>query len=547
MRLANLKLPLGFGLAVALAFALDLDSGCVDDADNADDAAQLATADQAIEVGPGEMLEPIQGAFEVIHMIKNLSEFGTPIVSTGDLLAKLDEIDEDIQALSEKVTELQGAMQELKGFISVSAAKAALANIDTVMMGWRAASADEQTKPGALAKFYQNVRNGVPDGYGVIDLATLLELNDFTQAAIRDNATFLAGQPLDRSAELGTYAAGIRLRLAEGFFLISLAKQDQGAKEFAPGGTQVLAQTARLAAFDANFFQANDTMNRAFVAAQMQARQAPVLHCEGHLVTRTTNGWQFKDLFSDPNGTKSAIYSSYDACEGARYLYVLQQQAIVGTQVMGELMTAQTAFTGWTQATDNAGLTSTVHVQKATYGGLDVTPSLRSACDGRGACDYTVANLGDPTPNVAKAFEVTYGCGAEPAGVPAGWDGPPGTKTLRLAAEAGGQTVHLTCGAFDGDLARFVGRYRTIVYDSVVPAANLATISLVDPSTIKFTRDDGYSWNLTQTPDQQGTLQLKIINGVPLTMGIYTETLTLDPDGNVRGIRAADGAYYYRP
>ncbi len=458
MRLANLKIP----LLLAAALALDLDSsGCIEEADDADDAAQLATADQAIEVGlPGNVIEGVKGAAELYDMIKNLSEFGTPIVTTGDLLEKLDEVDEDIKALGEKVTELQNGMQELMGLISVTAAKGYLHNIDQVMQGWRDASAAEETQPGSLAAFYQNVRNGVPGAYGVIDLATLTSLDDLAQAAIRDNATFLRGQALDRTAELGTYAASVRLRLAEGFYVLSLAMQADGHTAFAPGGTQVKAQTARLAAFDANFLQTNNAMNQAIVTAKMQARQAQFTACYGEYDWGgETQYYAFDDTGTGAHYRYEAGYFFVDTgtCDRVRTSYVYPVPAQLGTKVMGELITAQTAFTGWTQATDNAGLTSMVHVDKATYGGLDVTPSLRSACDGRGACDYTVANLGDPTPNVAKAFEVTYGCGAEPAGVPAGWDGPPGTKTLRLAAEAGGQTVHLTCGAFDGNLARLVG------------------------------------------------------------------------------------------
>ena len=284
-------------------------------------------------------------------------------------------------------------------------------------------------------------------------------------------------------------------------------------------------------------------------AVGVAARQAQFTACYGEYdYGGMAQYYTFDDTGTGAHYRYEAGYFTVDTgtCDRVRLSYVYPVPAQLGTKVMGELITAQTAFTGWTQATDNAGLTSTVHVEKATYGGLDVTPSLRSSCDGRGACDYTVANLGDPNPGVAKAFEVTYRCGAEPAGVPEGYARPPATKTLRLAAEAGGQTVHLTCGAFDGDLARFVGVNKSFVRDAVVPAVSTSTISLVDASTIKFTRDDGYSWNFTQTPDQQGTLQLKVLDGIPLTMGIYTQTLTLDPDGNVRGIRQADGAYFYR-
>ena len=166
---------------------------------------------------------------------------------------------------------------------------------------------------------------------------------------------------------------------------------------------------------------------------------------------------------------------------------------------------------------------------------------VAAAC--RIRCDHTVdvANLGDPSLGVTKRFAVTYRFGAEPTGAAGG------TRTLLFAAEASGQTVHLTCGAFDGNLGRLVGNYRTLVPDAIVPAASTATISLVDASTIKFTRSDGYSWHVTQTPDQRGTLQLEIVEGVQLFLGFSSVTITLDPDGNVRGLLRADGNFFARP
>ncbi len=95
-------------------------------------------------------------------------------------------------------------------------------------------------------------------------------------------------------------------------------------------------------------------------------------------------------------------------------------------------------------------------------------------------------------------------------------------------------------------MAALVGNDSTLVPDPVVPAAANAIVTLVETSTVRFNRSDGYSWSLTQTAAQQGTLQLRILDGIPLGLGMQTESVSVSADGQVTGLLQEDGAYFAR-
>ena len=251
------------------------------------------------------------------------------------------------------------------------------------------------------------------------------------------------------------------LKNMEQFFVLMLASQSQdaGNQAFFPGGNQVVAQADRLATFDETFFIANDDMNKAIVAKEMAWRGTMIEECNlGTDQTVYFKDWgpgshaefpydQKLSWTSVGSGFFIRNYSNEDAlmshCGTFRASYVPQQQALYGSQKMGELLTVETAFSNWSTASDAAGATSTIHVEQAFYGSTqlpyrdsDVTAHLRSACDNRGTCDYTVDvnELGDIEFGAKKDFWLTYRCGASTA-----------TKKLYLAAEANGQTVTLDC------------------------------------------------------------------------------------------------------
>jgi hypothetical protein len=83
-----------------------------------------------------------------------------------------------------------------------------------------------------------------------------------------------------------------------------------------------------------------------------------------------------------------------------------------------------------------------IHVLTAWYGPSchtqhgNVTAHVKSRCDGKAACSYTVdaGTLGDPAPGCAKNFLVLYTC--------------PGQAEVRLAqmpAEAHGKAIQFAC------------------------------------------------------------------------------------------------------
>ena len=554
MRLSNLKIP----LLLAAALALDLDSsGCIEEADDADDAAQLATADQAIEVGPAQVLQGVQKGFEIYKMIGTYQKYGKLTITPADIFDKVTQVEEDVQALRAEVSKMQdamlAAMLDVKGEISVVAAKNALAQVDAVMTGWVYANQNLASDPNALKTFYANLLAGISGGYGTIDLQTLLQLDAHAQAAITGQGAFLGTQGIDRAPELGIYAAGVRLRLAEGFFLLTLAQQDKGTPQFLPDGDAVKAQTARLAAFDQTFFTANDAMNRAIVAKEMQLRGARVLGC-----TKGDNNIYLADQlpgvfpsFTFPFNTTLTWtstgrypyirnYSNEDglmrACETFRTSYVAEQQAIWGSTKMGELLSSEQAFTAWSTASDAAGTTSSIHVEDAGYDSANrtstVTAQLRSACDNRDTCAYTVdvGTLGDIDHGMAKAFSVSYRCGASP-----------NIKTVSISADANGQSVALQCAPIS--LTDMVGTWENRV-DAEAFAANpglSAQVTVVDASTLRFSRGDGIAFSLIRTADP---LVLDIgTDCIWYDLGWKTATLEVGPLGTVDVIRFPSGTY----
>ncbi len=535
--------------------------GCLDNADDADDAVdavQLATADQAIEVGPAQVLQGVQAGFEIYKMIGTYQKYGKLTITTNDIFDKVTQVEEDVQALRAEVSKMQdamlAAMLDVKGEISVVAAKNALAQVDAVMTGWVYANQNLASDPNALKTFYANLLAGISGGYGTIDLQTLLQLDAHAQAAITGHGAFLGTQGNDRAPELGIYAAGVRLRLAEGFFLLTLAQQDKGTPQFLPDGDAVKAQTARLAAFDQTFFTANDAMNRAIVAKEMQLRGARVLGC-----TKGDNNIYLADqlpgVFGLPSRSRSTQhsrgpapadtayirnYSNEDglmrACETFRTSYVAEQQAIWGSTKMGELLSSEQAFTAWSTASDAAGTTSTIHVEDAGYDSANrtsnVTAQLRSACDNRDTCAYTVdvGTLGDIDHGMAKAFSVSYRCGASP-----------NIKTVSISAEANGQSVALQCAPIS--LTDMVGTWEDRG-DAEAFAANpglSAQVTVVDASTLRFSRGDGVAFSLIRTADP---LVLDIgTDCIWYDLGWKTATLEVGPLGTVDVIRFPSGTY----
>ena len=88
-----------------------------------------------------------------------------------------------------------------------------------------------------------------------------------------------------------------------------------------------------------------------------------------------------------------------------------------------------------------AASTIAISINTATYGSncpknADVAAKVKSACNGKSKCSYTVSVgvLGDPAPGCAKTFVATYTCTSKP-----------NTRTVNLAAEANNKVAEFDC------------------------------------------------------------------------------------------------------
>lgn len=451
MRLSNLTKPVALALALVLAAPA---VGCAVPTGDAGDATEkVGDTSQALDVGPGQVLSGIQGAMHIYSMITTYQKYGEVSISNGEILDKVNEVSADVKILNDKVDSLQNSMNEVNANISQVQAVEKMGNIDQLMNGWVAANANEATRPGSLKTFYANVRAGIPDGYGVTSLADLDALATYASTAIEYRGQFFGDQPMgtpfDQANSLGVYAASVRLRIAEGFYILTLAKQDEGALEFFPNGAAVVAQDKRLAQFDEAFLTANNAMNLQIVAKPRTLRGQLVGGCLADtdsvfFLDSANLAFPYKKAITTSvvvaggwYGTSNDSKQLLAECGVAQSEYVAKQTAIYGAEQMAKLLTSETAFAALSSAPDTAA--PTIRVTNATFGkngatDFDVTPFLRVACDMRGTCEYKVesATLGNISPSVAKAFAVSYTCGSV-------------AKTASIAAEASGKSVTLSC------------------------------------------------------------------------------------------------------
>lgn len=164
----------------------------------------------------------------------------------------------------------------------------------------------------------------------------------------------------------------------------------------------------------------------------------------------------------------------------------------VGAPGQGEAMRNQFARTFWNYETvmknwntvpDGFSLDvePRVNVVSASYGSLDVSGSIATMCNRKGACNETFSSgalgLPDFAPSQAQ-LDVTYRC-----------EGIPGTKTASIPNVNGGK-VNLSCSRIDAIVGAYTGSSNMYV-----------TVTRLDDQRALWTGSDKKLWSLTTTAD----------------------------------------------
>jgi hypothetical protein len=468
-------------------------------------AEKTGKVNQAVDIG--QVASGAQAALTVVSMITTVAKYGELRITNNMIYDKITAVQGSLDTLTTKADAIALAQKETNANIFTAETTGLLSAVKILFQHYISLKG---SNPEQLPTFYANLLTGTPDGLATLNLADLDTLSILGQKAIPYLASLYGGAGSSAAAiaatnDLGDYAASLQLRISQGFYLLALAKQEQakdaGADpDFAPQGTAVAANEARLSTLGDTFVAANHRMNELVVGAARAARQAAIGTCYADYCYFCAQTWSFNDTsskvgkYSYTNTKDSSYRFALDSCEAARASYFVTAVAETGRDTMQALLTGQPAFTHWTD-TDGAagGGAATIRIKRATYGTSDVTSFVRSATDHRTAVAYPVSvqTLGDPQPSVAKDFSVEWVCGSSVA-----------SQTVSFPAEANGKLANVTCAPMDlGDL---VGAWKSFQDPTPYqgnPGIMTAKLTAVDANTLRLTRGDGVSFSLNRSAD----------------------------------------------
>lgn len=446
-------------------------------------------------IEPGQVLAGASAAIEVIKMISTYVKYGELQITNGMILDKIKAVQASIDQLNLKAETITNGQKEINANIFKSPSVPIMSAITTLFDHYTYLKSNN----GDLPKFYTNLLAGNPDGIGTLNLADLDALANLGQQALPYLGDYYGGKGTIAEAtaaanDLGAYAASLQLRLAEGFYLLALAKRAQGTDgDFGPQGNVVTANEKRIANLSDTFFVANDRMNELIVGRSRAARVAAISDCFNDTCFQCNLIYAFNDSLSTTVKTqfKSTLRGDpQNECISARTKAFYAASFANGVTTMQGLLAAEPTFSRWSDANNAAdggvaaeggvaadggvaptgGGFPTIRVTQAKYGPGDVTPFLQSALTNRVEAAYTVdlKKLGETQPDVAKGFSVTYSCGASTL-----------TDTKSVPAEANGKSVSVDCVRLD--VAQLVG-----AWEYRGQGVSTAKITAVAPDTVRI-------------------------------------------------------------
>ncbi len=504
MRLAHLNNSLIVGLALAVALPA---TGCVDDAATEDGVVE----EDLGEVGPGDVVGAATSAMQIVKMFNNYQKYGEVEVSTGEILDQVKQVQAQLDVLKAAMSQLNDAVTAThKDVLGVGAVQT-LNSIDSLWQAFRTVKAtnDDAKVQAFLASISSNTASAGSLRWS--DLATLSDilaganiLDSLLDLVAQDSAARGLAASVDDT--LGSFAIHARLVQEQGFFLLALADANNPSIDIEQ---RKVEHVAHIEAQTNALRGATATFNARVAATGAATRTSEIGDCtcvdDGRpFICQAVPPFVTPPFYrvDDPEGGGTGG-RGLEACQAARTVYVEQVSKDFQASLATKLWTNANGFQLWMdeRATSIVG----IRVLGASYSdGIvanTVTGPLAFPCDGLTSCAYTIRKtvLGNPNSD-AQGFFASYRCDDMDRGNPRAFEG---AKTIRIPAEADGQTVTLSCPAVAGDVAKVVGTYQdpTPTPDGSTNPWQTTTITRLSSQVLLWTNAAGVSWTLSLTGD----------------------------------------------
>jgi hypothetical protein len=347
MRFPKFASPLVAILAVALAAPIV--GGCAVPTGDAD--GNVGTQSQAEGISPGDIASGASAALQMVQMFKSYQKYGEPVVTTGEILDKVNQTQADVAALT-------AAVGGIKDSITTTDKNVVLGPV-----------VDKTTTMSAVFKGYVNISTtgtpeqtqawldkvGGPDAVGVEERWAELEIVNnrllgkdglSSGLSLIVDTEVAKGEAAVDSDAIGRFMATIRLAEEQDFFVLSKASAKNPAINLAD---QLTAHQARMAEQDTAFFAAMAKYNTGMLDNAVSARTAKISACGyaggmflGIETERNENAW----FAYNDSGTAAGAYGQQN-CDTARTTALATATADVRMTLSDKLWNAEQVLKGW--------------------------------------------------------------------------------------------------------------------------------------------------------------------------------------------------------
>jgi hypothetical protein len=326
----------------AIAFAAS-NIGCAVPT-SSEETAPLGTQKQAAEAAGlalGDVAGGAQAAIQVITMLNNYKLYGEPVVSEGEILAKVNEVQAGLTALRTSVGQLQVAVLTTSVNVTSEPVVKVTNNIEALFQGYLTAAANSD--PTVLSNYLDAIAglNGKDHPtQGSLTWADMADLDAQLSGTLTSSGLFsllaqseaTKGTASIESDVLDRVMADKQLAQEQGFFLLSKANAKNPTVDLAKWKA---THDARMANQRAVFLSAVREYNKLVLAAQAAPRQAQVGECYyagpdflGIPLEPNEGTYAFRDAGAPDAST---AYWGPQSCADNRVLWLAQVAAEVNT------------------------------------------------------------------------------------------------------------------------------------------------------------------------------------------------------------------------
>lgn len=429
MRFPKFASPLVAILAVAIAAPIV--GGCAVPTGEAD--GTTGTQAQAEAISPGSVASGAAAALQMVQMFKSYQQYGEPVVSTGEILQKVEQTQADVEALSAAVVGVKNSITTTDSNVVLAPVVDKTTSMLATFQGYANIS-----KTGTEAEVNAWLANlGGPNASGVEARWAELEIvNNRLLGApgvssglgLVADAEMTKGEAGISGDTIGRFMANVRLAEEQYFFVMSKASANNKAINLAD---QLAAHEARMAAQDAAFFAAMAKYNTGIVDSAIKARTAQFGACGyaggtflGIETQQNQNAW----FAYNDGGTAYGAYGQQN-CDIVRTAAVDKASYDVRKSMNDKLWAAEQVMKGWNPRGVNITWGQFASVSEANRAESTVGLAVQGATEASFKADGKTFGITTP----GSMLQVYYNCGT-------------GTDTVYAYARMG-ENLSLSCSA----------------------------------------------------------------------------------------------------